>query len=107
MRKTLLIVSGGIEAVPGIIKAKSMGYHVIVSDYNPNAPGFSYADDKLLSSTYNPEETLSSALNYHKNIRPINGVMCIASDVPHTVALVAEQLKIPGISQMSAILSVD
>ena len=37
--KTLLIVGAGLEAVPGIELAKSMGLHTVVSDINPNAPG--------------------------------------------------------------------
>ena len=32
--RTLWIVSGGAEAVPGIRHAKSMGLHVVVSDGN-------------------------------------------------------------------------
>ena len=40
--RTLWIVSGGAEAVPGIQRAKAMGLHVVVSDMNPGAPGFAH-----------------------------------------------------------------
>ena len=41
---------------------------------------------------------------YNKNKRNIDGVICIASDVPYTVAKIAESLSIPGISPKSALL---
>lgn len=105
--KTLLVVSAGVEAVSGIELAKSMGLRVVVSDLNPNAPGFSVADDQLLASTYDVEATVAAARNYHERVRPIDGVMCIASDVPLTVARVAAELGLPGIPIESAMLSMD
>ena len=47
-RRTLLVVSGGGEAVAGIRRAQEMGLHVVVSDADPNAPGLALADDRLL-----------------------------------------------------------
>lgn len=105
--RTLLIISAGIEAVAGIELAKSMGLHVVVSDANPNAPGFALADDTLLASTYDVEATVAAATRYHCQVRPIDGVMCIASDVPLTVASVAAALGLPGISLESARLASD
>lgn len=105
--KTLLIVSGGIEAIPGIKLARDMGLFVVVSDGNPNAPGFAFANDRIVASTYDVEGTLYSALQYSKERRPIDGVMCIASDVPLTVATIAEALGLAGISTASARLAMD
>lgn len=107
MNKTLLIISGGTEAVPGILKAKEMGLHVVVSDYNPKAPGFEYADDRIIASTYDVAETVTAALEYHENIRPIDGVISIASDVPLTVASVAERIALPGLAIETARLASD
>ncbi len=50
---------------------------------------------------------MSAAAEFHKNINPIDGVICVASDVPLTVAKVAEKLKLPGISIRSAKLAID
>lgn len=105
--KTLLVVSGGIEAVPGIKRAKDMGLYVVVSDGNPNAPGFEYADDYIISSTYDVAKTAGAAEEFHNKIRPIDGVMCVASDVPLTVATVAKKLDLPGIPLETARLSMD
>jgi len=107
MRRTLLVVSGGIEAVPGIRLAKDMGLHVVVSDMNPNAPGSAVADDHIIASTYDVEATVAAAERYHEQVRPIHGVMCIASDVPLTVACVAVALELPGIPVEAAKLASD
>ena len=105
--KALLVVGGGIEAVPGILLAKSMGLKVVVSDANPNAPGFEVADDTILASTYDPEGTTKAAIDYCSNIGGIHGVICIATDVPHTVAQVADKLGLPGIPVRAAQMAVD
>lgn len=105
--KTLLIISAGIESVPGIELARSMGLHVVASDANPQSPGFALADDTLIVSTYDVEATLAAVTRYHREVRPIDGVVCIASDVPLTVASVAAALGLPGISIYSARLATD
>ena len=105
MGKTLLIISGGIEAIPGIKLAKAMGLHVVVSDINPKAPGFALADDCIIASTYDADETVAAAEKYDSSVRRIDGVICIAADVPLTVASVAFELGLTGIPVQSAIFS--
>lgn len=107
MKKTLLFVSGGLEAVPGIQLAKNMGLKVVVSDLNPRAPGFAQADGKILASTYDVEQTVKAVKHYHTTVQPIDGVICLAADVPLTVAKVAAELGLPGISIEAAALSMD
>jgi biotin carboxylase len=84
-----------------------MGLHVVVSDRNPQAPGFAWADDRLLVSTYDVEGTVAAARRYHQTTRPLNGVMCLAADVPLTVAAVAAALGLPGIGLEAARLATD
>jgi len=105
MGKTLLIISGGIEAIPGIKLAKAMGLHVVVSDINPIAPGFALADDCIIASTYDVDETVAAAEKYDSSVRRIDGVICIAADVPLTVASVASALGLTGIPVQSATLA--
>jgi biotin carboxylase len=106
-RKTLWIVSGGIEALPGIEQAKALGLYVVVSDGRSDAPGFALADDAVVASTYDVEETVAAAVRYHRTVRPVDGVVCIASDVPVTVAAVADALGLPGIPVEAARLATD
>ena len=105
--KTILIVNGGIEAVPGIKRAKRMGLYVVVSDANPHAPGFRYADEKIIASTYDAEETVIATTKFCKKKRNLDGVICIASDASLAVAKVASKLGLPGISIESAKISSD
>jgi biotin carboxylase len=107
MKKTLLIVSGGIQAIHGIKRAKDFGCHVVVSDMNPRAPGFEYGDDRIIASTYDVEETAAAAEHYHRTVRPIDGVITIGCDVPLTVATVAHRLGLIGIPLEAARLAQD
>lgn len=105
--KTLWVVGGGIEAIPGIQRAKAMGLYVVVSDGNLQAPGFTFADHSCVVSTYDVQATVAAALDFHKKKRPLNGVICIASDIPHTVAAVASALNLPGIPLEMANIMMD
>jgi biotin carboxylase len=105
--KTLLVVSAGTEAVAGIERARAMGLHVVASDGNPDAQGMAAADDILVASTYDVAATVEAARRYHEQVRPIDGVICIASDVPLTVASVADELGLPGIPVAAARLATD
>jgi biotin carboxylase len=84
-----------------------MGLHVVVSDADPKAMGFSQAHDCLIASTYDVDATVKAALGYHRQVRPIDGVLCLAVDVPQTVAAVAQELSLPGVSPAAAALATD
>jgi biotin carboxylase len=105
--KTILIISGGIEAADAARHAREMGLHVVVSDIDANAPGFAFAHDCLIADVYGPEETAQAAERYHREKRKLDGVICVAADAPVTAALVAERLKLPGLSLEAAKLACD
>ncbi len=107
MKRTLLIVGGGIETIPGVIRAKEMGLRILIIDGNPKAPCFELADDYRIASTYDVDAVVKSALDYHTHSHKIDGVMCIASDIPHTVASVAAALNLPGVPVPIAFMMVD
>jgi biotin carboxylase len=107
VKRAILFVSGGVEALPGIRLARRMGLHVVVSDGSADAPGLAEADDTLIASTYDIEATVDAARRYSETVRPLDGVISVAADVPVTVAAVAEGLGLPGISMESACLAAD
>ncbi len=107
MRKTVLIVSGGAEAVPGIRRARELGLHVVVADHDPAAPGMALADDQLVISTYDARGMAEAAARFARAVRRIDGVLSIAANVPLTVATVAERLGLPGPSIETARLASD
>ena len=96
----ILIVGGGLEAVPGIERVKRLGVRVVVSDGSFSAPGLRPADDRILVSTYDIGGTVDAAANYHLR-RALDGVMSIAADVPLTVARVAEA---PDLAEVARLL---
>jgi biotin carboxylase len=102
MTKTILIVSGGIEAADAARRAKELGLYVVVSDRDPNAPGFAFADSCLFADVYGSDETAAAAERYHRKIRKIDGVICVAADAPVTTAKVARRIGVPGLSLRSA-----
>lgn len=107
MSKTLLIVSGGIEAADAVKRAKEMGLNVVVSDRDPEAPGFAFADSCLITDVYGASETTAAAERYNRKIRKIDGVICVGADAPVTVATVAAKLGLLGISIATAELACD
>ncbi|MFH1957610.1 MAG: ATP-grasp domain-containing protein [bacterium] len=104
--KTLLVLSGGQEAIEGITVAKEMGLRVIICDGNVNAPANYIGDDFIHASIYDPEEVLEAVAAYRDKDK-INGVITIASDAVRSVARVAEYLKLPSPGMEQAVLSTD
>ena len=105
--KTILFIGGGIEMLPGVEKAREMGLGVVVSDMNPRALGALAADGAIIASTYDVAATVTAVLDYHRRVRPIDGVVCLAVDVPLTAASVAAALGRPGIPVGAAGLAMD
>ena len=103
----ILIIGGGIETIPGVLKAKELGLYVVISDIDQNAPSIKYADAFIQASTYNLDETLKAAIEFDNSVKKIKGVICIATDVPLTVAHVAEYFKLKAVSMNTAALASD
>lgn len=103
MNQTLLIIGAGIEACEGIKIAKSMGLKLVIVDGNPHAPGFVYADHALTISTYDGEEITVQAIKLQDSGVHIHGVIAMCSDVPLSVAMVANKFNLPGLNLESAL----
>lgn len=101
MAKTLMIIGAGVEQVPAYEAAKRRGLTVIGTDMDPDAPGFAFADHKILVSTRDAQATEREAVRFH-GTHSIHGVMTIANDVPYTVARVAHAIGLPSISLEAA-----
>ena len=95
MSKTLLIIPGGQEAVEIAQVVKETGHTVVVSDADPQAPAFAFADSCLIADIHGADETAAAAERYNRKIRKIDGVLC-AGDAALTAATVAARLRLPG-----------
>ncbi|MFQ5443256.1 MAG: alpha-hydroxy-acid oxidizing protein [Nitrospinales bacterium] len=90
------MIGGGLFQVPAIKVAREMGLKVVVTDYDPQAPGMSMADYPIVVSTRNINLTVNAAKEFHYEC-PLNGVMTVGTDASQTVAAVANALNLPGI----------
>ncbi|MFN8542686.1 MAG: phosphoribosylglycinamide synthetase [Candidatus Binatia bacterium] len=104
--RTLLLVSGGFEAVAAVHEAHRMGVRVLAAAEVPDAPAFRLADAALLARTSDPEATVEAARAYAAR-HGIDGVLAVGTDAPRTVAAVADALGLPGISLATAELAAD
>jgi biotin carboxylase len=105
-RPGLLILCGGIEAVPGIQMARCQGYRPIVVDGNAEAPGRAMADYFIQASIYHPEEVIA-ALEPVWHELSIVGVVTVAADNSITVARVGAHFGLKTLSVQTATLSTD
>lgn len=96
VKKTIMIIGGGLLQTPAIDTAKKMGYQVIVTDYNPEAIGMKHADIPIVMSTRDIQGSVRIAKQQNE-ITPISGVLTVGTDASQTVAAVANALNLPGI----------
>ena len=96
MKKTIMVIGGGLLQTPVITTAKKMGYQVIVTDYNPDAIGMKDADIPIIMSTRDIQGSVRVAKRQNE-ITPISGVLTVGTDASMTVAAVANALNLPGI----------
>lgn len=98
-----MIVGASVLQLPAILKAKEMGLHVAVVDFNPRVIGIQYANKYYNASTMDEEAVLKAAEDYLPD-----GIMTLATDMPmRGVAKVAEHLGLPGISYDTAVKATD
>ncbi len=107
--RTLLIIGAGVEQGRAYELGQEMGFHVVGTDMNPDAPAFELADDVILASTRDPEATLKAVIGYFQDNpdRTLAGVITLANDVPVTVATVAEYFDLPTIGLEAALIASD
>lgn len=92
--KSVLVIAAGYLQTFLIKKAKSLGYHVIAIDGNPNADGFKFADESACVNITDPD----ACTEYAKS-KDIDGVVTAASDYGViSTSEVAKALNLPGIN---------
>lgn len=102
--KRIMILGASILQLPAIRKAQEMGLEVVAVDMDPNAVGFLERDIiREVVSTIDIPTVIEAAKRWQ-----IDGVMTLASDMPmRTVAAVAQELELPGITVETALCVTD
>jgi len=93
--KRLLILGAGKEQVVAITTAARKGIRTVALDMNPKADGANLADEFYPVSTRDVAAILDLLKHYPNKI---DGVMTIASDIPHCVSAAAHLLNVPHIA---------
>ena len=90
--KKILIVGAGKFQVPGIMKAKKLGYYVIATDGNKDAVGKNIADEFHHIDVTDFDKNYELAKN-----KSIDGICSIASEVSiETVSYISEKMNLVG-----------
>ena len=101
--KKLMIVGASVLQLPAILKAKEMGLHVAVVDFNPQAIGIPYADEYYNASTMDEDAVLAAAEKYKPD-----GIMTLATDMPmRGVAKTSDKLHLHSINYETAVKATD
>ena len=92
--KSLLILGAGQIQLPVIKAAREAGYRTVVADYDPEAPGFEYADVRSLKSTIDREAVLELAVR-----EKVDGILTTSEYPVNVVSYVGEKLGLPAMSR--------
>lgn len=95
--KRILILGAGQMQVPIIALAKRLGHTTIVADFDPEAPGFKYADVVSTVSTTDKESVLQLAER-----EQVDGILTTSDYPVRVVSYVGEMLGLPSMSQRVA-----
>lgn len=97
--KTILVVGAGFLQCFAIRRAKELGYHVLAVDGNPDAEGFSIADEHQIINIVDQEACLAYAME-----KCVDGVMTAATDYGVlTAAYIAQEMGLAGLNYQSAL----
>jgi biotin carboxylase len=107
MEASLILLGAGVECVPAVLRAKELGYRVLATDRNPQAPGAAHADEFLPLCPYTPLETVAGLTAWKERGGIPGGVLSVGIDAPRTTAAVAEAFGLPAVSGETARLAAD
>ena len=79
MKKTIMVIGGGLLQVPVTQTAQKMGFQVICTDYNEHAMGLKHADIPIIMSTRDIEGSVRVA-KAQNEITPISAVLTAGTD---------------------------
>ena len=100
-QKTVMMIGGDIQEVKAVEIAQSVGYKVIVTDRNKDAPCLPYADYNAKIDGRDIEGLIAYTL-LNKEKLNILGVFTL-TELVTSVAAVAQACSLPGVSLMSAV----
>lgn len=92
LAKSLLILGAGLDQIPGILKAKEMGFYTICLDGNAEAEGKKYCDEFHIINIKDLKK-IKQFLD-QKKIKSVDGVIAFGVDIPYIISVVAQKLNV-------------
>jgi hypothetical protein len=96
---SIICLAAGGSQLPLIQAAKRRGYSVIAIDRDPDAPGFSLTDFKIIESTYDTEKVLDALRAIEKQHHFCGLVARTSGPALNTAAAIAEEFHLAGLSR--------
>ena len=100
-KNTLISLGAGLSQVELIRTAHDLDFEVIAIDINEDAPGFKYADKRIVKSTHSPKEIineLNKIISENEDICLL-GILNRSSGPPViSAAEISEHFDLPGVS---------
>lgn len=101
------MIGGGFLQLPAVRIIQENGGHAVVLDMDPHAPALSLARDFIDCSTLNAEQAVLAVRAYHQEKQRLDAVFTVGTDASYTVACIAADLGLPGISPQAALAASD
>lgn len=101
MKRSLIIIGGGMLQLPLIRTARRMGLSVIVFDMDADAVGMKEADMAVRMSTRDIDGCVREAKKLRQTVQ-VHGVITAGTDASRAVAAIAGALELPGIRYSAA-----
>ena len=108
MKRTVVVIGAGRWQIPLLQACRTQGLRTIAVDVNPDAPGFSLADCRVVVSAHDADAVLAAIQQIKGDGSPIVGVVTKAArESIVTTALLARTLGLPGLDLETASVCVD
>jgi biotin carboxylase len=101
VRRTLLLVGAGLLQLPAIEIAHELGLHVVATDRDPDAAGFSLVDEAVVLDTKDVGGHVRLARQLARR-EDLAAVYTEGADVEVTVAEAARAVGLPGVDPVAA-----
>ncbi len=99
--KSVVMIGCGVQEVEAVKIARQAGFHVIVTDRNPDAPGFAYADESVVVDGKDAESIIAYVMMNRERLN-IRGVFTLVN-LTTTASIVAGACGLPGIPVSAAV----
>lgn len=107
LKPAIICLAAGKSQLIVIKKAKELGFVVLAIDCNPDAPGFSLSDERIVLSTYEAKPIIRQ-LHTLEDRYQLSGVVNRSSGIPVvTASEICQEFALPGIPPASARIIID